>query len=249
MSHVRGMVRMLALLAGLSAGAEEAQAEKCVVLLHGLARGAGSMTVLAQVLRSSGYTVINQDYASTKTDVGDLSTVVDEALDECGPAAEKVNFVTHSMGGIVLRQWVAEHGPQRIGRVVMMGPPNQGSELVDKLGDLKIFQQVNGPAGNQLGTDAGSLPHRLGPVTFELGVLAGTQSLNPVYSNMIPGEDDGKVSVASTRVKGMKDHISLPVTHTFMMNNPVVIAQIQAFLAKGAFDSEITLGDALFGRD
>lgn len=144
---------------------------------------------------------------------------------------------------------MAEHGPQRIGRVVMMGPPNQGSELVDKLGDLKIFQQVNGPAGNQLGTDAGSLPHRLGPVTFELGVIAGTQSLNPVYSNMIPGEDDGKVSVASTRVKGMKDHISLPVTHTFMMNNPVVIAQIQAFLAKGAFDSEITLGDALFGRD
>ena len=240
---------MLALLTGLSAGAGEVQAERCVVLLHGLARGAGSMTVLAQVLRNSGYTVINQDYASTKTDVSDLSTVVDEALAKCGAKAKKVNFVTHSMGGIVLRQWVAEHGDRRIGRVVMMGPPNQGSELVDQLGDLKIFQQVNGPAGNQLRTDAGSLPQRLGPVTFELGVIAGTQSLNPVYSNMIPGEDDGKVSVASTRVKGMKDHIALPVTHTFMMNNPVVIAQIQAFLANGAFDGEITLGDALFGRD
>lgn len=221
--------------------AESVGRDDCVILLHGMARSANSMERLQHTLENAGLTVVNVDYPSTTATIEALAQLaVEQGLSACAEYGEgRIHFVTHSLGGILVRVYFRNNRAEpRLGRVVMLGPPNHGSEIIDTLHDMPGFELVNGPAAEQLGTGPEGLPSSLGAVTFELGIIAGNQSVNPLYSWMLPEDDDGKVTVDSTRVDGMKAHLVLPVTHTFMMRNPVVIDQTVHFLKTGQFFRE-----------
>lgn len=226
------------------APAPAAATDGIVVLLHGLGRSDWSMKPLERGLEEEGYRVVNLDYPSARHPIEELSRQLGEELAACcAEPGVRVHFVTHSMGGILVRQFLAENDFPRLGRVVMLSPPNQGSELADLLNRSRGLRRVSGPSRLQLGTDAESLPNRLGPAGFEVGIIAGNRTWNPVFSGLIPGDDDGMVAVERMKLEGMADFIVLPHTHTFIMRSDEVLAQALHFLREGRFDHEAAVTD------
>ncbi len=210
--------------------------KETVVLLHGLRRTGRSMKKTAQALGEKGYFPVIVDYHSRRHAIEYLADeVLHEVLESLprGPSS-RVHFVTHSMGGIIVRYYLKHHPMEELGRVVMLSPPNQGSELVDLLKDSPVFKILHGPAGQQLGT-ADRFLKSLGPVHFELGVIAGLKTGDHVSGRIISGPNDGKVGVERTKVPGMRDFLVVPYSHTFIMRPKAVIDQVAYFLRHGLF--------------
>lgn len=234
---------ILLLLSVTATFAAVGERKECVVLLHGLSRSSESMSKLGEAINESGFDVVNVSYPSRELPIEDLASLaVAQGLGACEPA-DTVHFVTHSLGGILVRIYFLDQNSENLGRVVMLAPPNQGSEVVDTFKELPGFDLIYGPAGMQLGTDEDSLPNQLGSVNFELGIIAGNKSINPLLSQFLPNPDDGKVSVARTKVDGLADFIVVPESHTFIMRSNEVIEQTIAFLRTGSFTRSAIVSD------
>ena len=205
-----------------------------VVLLHGLGRSPRSMASLGETLEGSGFRVVNIGYASMKHPIRELVESLHAELRACCLDADhRLDFVTHSLGGILVRAYVDAHPPGNLGRVVMLSPPNRGSELADRVRETWLAQLNPVPVVEELGTNPESIPNRLGPPPFEVGVITGDRSWHP-GAWLIEGKDDGVVSVESARLEG-RDFLVVDADHTFIMRNPEVARQVVRFLRTGAF--------------
>jgi triacylglycerol lipase len=230
---------LLTIVAGLSTGCSRAPASadaETVVVVHGLGRTAVSMALLVERLERANFRVVNFSYPSTSEPIEALVARLRETIAECcAEESDRIHFVTHSMGGILVRVYLAQHSRSHVGRVVMLSPPNQGSEIAQAFAESPILSGLLGPAGSQLGTDSAGIAHQLGPASFELGILTGSRSLNPIGSWLIPGADDGKVGVERARVEGADAFRVIPATHTFIMNRQDVADECIQFLREGRF--------------
>jgi triacylglycerol lipase len=211
----------------------------CVVLLHGAGRSPRSFGRMAKALKRQNYQVHNLGYPSRSSPIEELVNYIRGQIRQIHlePNTE-IHFVTHSLGGIVLRYYLKSERPSNLGRVVMLAPPNQGAELADIFGGSPLFGWILGEVGAQIGTGPDCLPNFLGPVDYEVGIIAGNRSLNPLLSLMIPGPDDGRIAVERTKLTGMADFLILPCIHPLIMNYAITIRQTIHFLQQGCFQKK-----------
>lgn len=209
-----------------------------VLLLHGIARRAASLRPVERELAAEGYATLNLDYPARRLALADIAETIAPQVAAFAAGVSRLHIVTHSMGGLVARVLLARHRPANLGRVVMLGPPNGGSEVADALHRLAPYRRFFGPAGGELVTLRGAAQERLfGPVDYPLGVIAGRRSLYPLASLLLlPGPNDGRVTVARTRLEGMADHVVLPAAHPTLMRNRRALSQTLHFLREGRFD-------------
>ena len=216
----------------------QSQRKEIVILLHGILRSKTDMLGLDAYLKKHNYECINILYPSRKKTLEDLTEFVKDKIEthENYATNKTINFVTHSMGSLIARYFIAIHKPKNLGKVVMLGPPNTGSEFANFLNDNKLlsplFKNIFGPASQQLTTD---YKHIDDDITYPLGIIAGNASINPLAPWVLEGEHDGIVPVERTKIDGMTDHIVMKSTHSLMMFNPKVMEQVQHFLKHEKF--------------
>jgi len=235
---LRSLTLALLVLPGCSSPPPEGA--ESVIVLHGLRRTPTSMAILVARLEDAGYGVTSFGYASTSEPMESLVDQLQAAVELCcAGQTEDVHFVTHAMGGVLVRSYLSQQAKPHNGRVVMLSPPSQGSEIVDAFADSpRLRALLVGPAASQLGTDSAGIAKQLGPARFDLGIIAGDRSLSPIGSWLIPGPDDGKVAVGRANVEGSADFLVVSATHTFIMNRRDVAEEVVHFLRNGRFERE-----------
>jgi len=211
-----------------------------VVILHGIARSSSSMGDIEEYLEGQNYQVKNIDYPSTDYKVEELVDNVHKQILEAGFEADKrVHFVAYSMGTLITRMLMKQYRPENLGRVVFIAPPSEGSEVADFVKDNILYKEIYGAAGQQLVTDENGIHNEIKngeKIDYELGIIAGDRSIDPISSAVIPGKDDGKVALEKTKIKGMKDFVVVNSSHTFIITFDDTMKQIDYFLKNGKFD-------------
>lgn len=209
-----------------------------VVLIHGLGRSPRSLLAVRFWLWRAGYRVVSVGYPSRRVTVQEaVDGWVKPALARLNPAAgSHVHFVTHSLGGILFRSWARQRDPAfPLGRTVMLGPPNQGSEVLEALASHRWIRRLLGPVVEELGAGENCTPRRLGAVPAGTGVIMGNRAVIPFFRDILGPESDGIVTVAGGWVTGQADFMVVPADHTFMMWRPQVLRAVERFLKEGCF--------------
>ena len=207
-----------------------------VILVHGLRANSSYMLDLQKALVDSGYHVLNVDYPSSKYRIQILAdTAIGGALKLCTSFCDTVHLIGHSMGNALIRYYLQKPHPCTVKRIVMVAPVNQGSELVNRLNWIPLFAKLNGPAGMQLGCGENRFLATLPPLPAETGIIAGSRTINPVASLIIPGKDDGRVSIENTKIKGMDDFIIVPGNHHVITQKDSTVRSALRFIRKGHF--------------
>ncbi len=215
--------------------AKPAEDAETVVILHGLARSGSAMWMLAKRLEVAGYRTERFGYRSLSETPDEIVAKLAAELARCCAAPErKVHFVGHSLGGLITRAFLARNKVDNLGRVVLLGTPNRGSELADAF-EHKWWFDLLGPTVKRLGTANGGLAESLPAPDYPVGVIAGVRN-GRENEDVLPGEDDGLVTVASTKFDGMADFIVVPTGHAAMRYSKPVADQVVSFLKTGKFD-------------
>jgi pimeloyl-ACP methyl ester carboxylesterase len=202
-------------------------------------------------LEASGYATLNLDYASRRKALEGLAEDIHPSIQRFAEGVDgTVHFVCHSMGGLLARVYIARYRPERLGRVVMLGTPNNGSEIADRLRHFRPYRAFFGPAGQQLGTLRDDALNALfPPVDYPVGVIAGNRSIYPIASTFLPKPHDGRVSVENTKLDGMADHIVVRTSHPWLVRNSIAIEQTIAFLKDGKFNPSSVITREVFSPD
>jgi len=203
-----------------------------VIAIHGIVRSSKSFSKMRGRLRDAGYQVFGFDYPSTRVEIADSAEYLHSVIESLD-GIEEINFVVHSMGGLVVRSYLANHRDPRIRRMVMVGVPNMGADMADRLRENPLYRAIFGPAGQQLVTDAAGFISRLPTPDFEFAIIAGSRGSMDGYNPLIPGDDDGTVGVSSTRLPGATDFVTVTGLHSFLMSNDAVIDHTLRFLKEG----------------
>ncbi|MBR1296865.1 triacylglycerol lipase [Bradyrhizobium sp. AUGA SZCCT0042] len=208
-----------------------------VILLHGISRTALSFRKMQTALEAAGFVTLNIDYPSRHHALEALAEHIHPAVTHLAAGiAGQLHFVGHSMGGLLARVYLSRYRPERLGRVVMLGTPNGGSEIADRLKNVSLYRAWFGPAGEQLVTRRDAATGALfPPVDFPVGIIAGNRSVDPTAALFLQKPHDGRVSVENTKLDGMADHIVIGTAHPWLPGNGVAIAQTIAFLTDGRF--------------
>lgn len=208
-----------------------------VIYLHGIGRSSKSLRPIMNGIPDEGFTHIPFEYPSTRISLeqsaGYLHSLIESLTD-----VEKISFVVHSMGGLVVRRYLKDHRDPRLHRMVMIGSPNSGAELADMLKSSVLFRTIYGPAGQELVTNSTGTASPLPTPDFEFGIVAGGKNDGRGYNRLLPGDNDGTVTVNSARLVGAADFLLVPKIHAFLMSDETVIAAVRHFLKHGRFNPD-----------
>jgi len=191
---------------------------------------------MASYLKRSGFKTFHIGYSSTRQTIEQIVESIHPRIETFAKTIQgTLHFVGYSMGGLITRAYLHKYPVSNLGRVVMIGTPNHGSEVADFIQNWWLYKKLYGPAGQQLVTKLPNTEELLGKVNYELGIIAGNKTASFIGSYIIGKENDGKVSVESTKLEGMKEHIVIPVSHVYMPHSAKVRKLVRRFLQEGAF--------------